>query len=113
MNITQIAKTCHIVNSAYCKAIGEAEPPSWDSLFPEMQASSIKGVEFKLSNPNATPENQHNAWCESKIADGWVYGEVKDMDKKTHPCLVPYNELPLEQRVKDYLFQAVVKSFLV
>jgi hypothetical protein len=112
MNIEQIAKTCHAVNVAYCKAIGDPYMMDWDDLPENLKASSIKGVEFKLANPDATPEDQHNAWSESKIADGWVYGEVKDMDKKTHPCLVPYEKLPLDQRVKDYLFQGVVKSFL-
>ncbi len=29
---------------------------------------------------------------------------------KTHHCLVPYAELPLEQRVKDNLYGAVVRT---
>lgn len=47
---------------------------------------------------------------EEKVNDGWVYGEVKDADKKTHPCIVPYNELPEFQKKKDHLFIAIVKA---
>jgi hypothetical protein len=46
-----------------------------------------------------------------KKADGWVYGEVKDPEKKEHPCLVEYEELPKDQQAKDSLFIAVVRSF--
>jgi hypothetical protein len=42
--------------------------------------------------------------------EGWVYGETKDPVAKTHPCLVAYNDLPIEQQVKDHLFRAVVKA---
>jgi hypothetical protein len=34
---------------------------------------------------------------------------VKDEGKKEHPNLVPYDQLPAEQRVKDRLFQMVVR----
>jgi hypothetical protein len=50
------------------------------------------------------------AWCRSKVADGWVFGPVKDADAKTHPCLVPYDALPREQQRKDALFVAVVNA---
>jgi hypothetical protein len=42
--------------------------------------------------------------------DGWKYGPVKDPEKKEHPCFVPYDRLPTEQKAKDYIFGAVVKS---
>ena len=74
--------------------------------------SAIKGVEYKIANLNATPEQQHEAWSNDKIKEGWVYGKVKDAEKKTHHCLVPYIELPIEQQIKDYIFVSVVTSLL-
>ena len=43
---------------------------------------------------------------------GWVYGIEKDEAAMTHPCLVPYAELPADQRFKDSLFGAVVRALL-
>jgi hypothetical protein len=112
IDITQIAKTCHAVKAAYCKAIGEPELPSWENLCTELKESNINGVASVLAIPDASPEDVHKGAIESFISNGWVYGEVEDIDKKIHPFLLPFNELPLEQRVKDYLFQGVVKSFI-
>jgi len=44
---------------------------------------------------------------------GWKYGEVKDPDKKEHPCFVSYEELPEQQKVKDALFVGVVRAMKV
>jgi len=68
------------------------------------------GVKFSIANPDAPPSASHDSWSAEKVADGWVYGPVKDPEAKQHPCLVPYDDLPVEQRTKDYLFQAVVRS---
>ncbi len=45
-------------------------------------------------------ENVHENWAVERIADGWIYGEKRDDEKKTTPCLVPYGELP--EREKDF-----------
>lgn len=109
IDVTEIAKICHNVNRAYCESIGDNSQPTWEEA-PEWQRNSaIDGVRFHLGN-EVTPEDSHSNWCKQKIEDGWVYGEVKDPELKEHPCLVPYRQLPPEQRTKDYLFKAVVDS---
>lgn len=45
-------------------------------------------------------ENVHDVWAVGRMSEGWVYGEVKDLEKKTTPQLVEYNELPESE--KDY-----------
>ena len=45
-------------------------------------------------------KNVHEVWAETRIRQGWSYGKQRDDKKKTHPCLVPYEELPEEE--KDY-----------
>ena len=45
-------------------------------------------------------ENVHEVWSEGRIADGWIYGPVRDDNKKETPCLVPYDDLP--EREKDF-----------
>ena len=44
--------------------------------------------------------NVHDVWASNRLNDGWVYGPERDDAKKTHPCLVPYDELPESE--KDY-----------
>jgi hypothetical protein len=109
MTIEQTAKMCHEVNKAYCEAIGDHSQVPWNEAPEWQQGSAINGVIFHLNNPDAKPEDSHNNWWKEKIADGWKYGPVKDTEKKEHPCMVPYEELPLEQRVKDHLFIAMIK----
>ena len=38
-------------------------------------------------------KNTHEVWSVGRIRDGWTYGEQRDDIKKTHPCLVPYEQL--------------------
>lgn len=102
-----IAKVCHEANRAYCAALGDHSQPSWDDAPDWQRKSAISGVQFHYANPNAGPEASHNNWLKDKDAEGWVYGEVKDPVAKTHPCFVPFNELPLEQQAKDYIFRAI------
>jgi hypothetical protein len=109
----QIAKTCHEVNRAYCLSIGDDSHKPWDETPEMIQKSVISGVRIKLENQDVTPEQSHEGWLEYKRVEGWVYGEVKDLEAKTHPCMVPYDQLPEEQRLKDELFLAVIESFLV
>ncbi len=39
-------------------------------------------------------KNVHDAWAQACISQGWTYGEQRNDELKTHPCLVPYEELP-------------------
>jgi hypothetical protein len=110
MDTSIIAKVCHEANMVICQFNGDYSQKSWNEAEPWQRESAIKGVEFRINNPTATPADQHQAWSDEKIADGWVYGEVKDAVAKTHPCLVPYDQLPVAQQAKDHLFQGIVDS---
>ena len=46
-------------------------------------------------------KNVHDVWAARRIADGWTYGEKRDDEKKTHPCLVAYEELPESEKEYD------------
>lgn len=45
-------------------------------------------------------KNVHEVWAQSRIEQGWTYGEERNDELKHHPCLVPYEELP--EIEKDY-----------
>ncbi|ENX57648.1 MULTISPECIES: RyR domain-containing protein [Acinetobacter] len=110
MKTLAIAMACHLINTAYCQSLGDMSQPSWDDAPEQQRQSMVSGVEMHLANPDATPEQTHESWYKSKEAEGWKYGEVKDLEKKEHPCFLPYDELPLEQKAKDYLFRATVHA---
>ena len=105
-----IAKICHEVNRAYCEAIGDSSQKPWDEAEAWQRKSAIEGVQFALGSPDAPASAQHESWLAAKAKDGWKFAPVKDTAKKEHPCFVPYDQLPLEQRVKDYLFKGVVAA---
>lgn len=109
----EIARIAHEVNRAYCAALGDDSHAPWAEA-PEWQhKSAITGVLFHLSTPGAGPEASHESWAAQKIADGWTYGPTKDPEAKTHPCLVPFDALPVAQQAKDFLFRAIVHALSV
>lgn len=107
-----IASIAHNVNRAYCQALGDHSQPVWEEAPQWQKDSAIAGVKAIWQKPNSTPKDSHESWMAHKLADGWTYGPVKDPAKKEHPCMVPYDELPPEQRAKDHIFRAVVLELL-
>ena len=113
--LDQIAKVCHEANRAYCETLGDNSQPAWESA-PDWQKDSARnGVKFHLAQlatgVEPSPSASHEKWLEQKRAEGWKFGPVKDPAKKEHPCFVGYDELPLDQRRKDYIFAAICKAF--
>lgn len=106
--VESIAELAHNINKAYCVAIGDNSQEFWSDAPDWQKNSAINGVHFIIENPSATSEDTHNSWLKQKVAEGWVYGDAKDAEKKTHHCIKPYAELPESQRVKDGLFKAAV-----
>lgn len=108
MKTLAIAMICHSICAAYCQSLGDDSQVEWDDTPETHKQSLIAGVEMHIANPQATPEQSHESWYQQKEAEGWTYGEFKDLEKKEHPCFLPYEELPLEQKAKDYLFRSTV-----
>jgi len=111
LKVADVAKTCHEVNKVYCESIGDFTQVHWSKAPQWQKNSAIDGVRYLINNIDATPEDIHENWMKAKKADGWIFGIVKDGDAKTHPCLMPYNFLSAEQRIKDTLFISIVRSF--
>lgn len=101
--IEVIARCCYEANKAWNDAHGE-DTLSWE----DSRLSTMAGVQGVLEGRSA--EESHMAWCEWKRARGWTWGPVKKVEDKTHPCLVPYAELPEYQKTKDRLYLAVIHA---
>ncbi|WP_157266473.1 RyR domain-containing protein [Azohydromonas aeria] len=106
--LERIARTCHEANKALCEAHGDHSQKPWADAEQWQRDSTVAGVQFAIDNPDAGPDAQHNAWMADKLRDGWTWGPVKNPELKLHPCIVPYSDLPAEQRAKDYVFKAIV-----
>lgn len=110
MTIIEIAQVAHEINKAFCESIGDSSQPSWNDAPDWQKSSAINGVKFHFENPDASPSASHDSWLKQKEEEGWKYGPVKNPETKEHPCFVPYNELPTEQKSKDFLFKQVIHS---
>ena len=93
-----IAEIRHAAWVAYQIAVGQQYNIKIND---DQMESLLDGIEYMDANPDVTPEENHNNWMKMKVSQGWVYGEVKDFEKKTHPDLVPFNDLPIVEQRKD------------
>lgn len=110
MQVSEIARVCHEVNRAYCQSLGDESQPAWEGAPDWQKDSAICGVQYAIDDPSREPSDSHEGWMAQKISDGWEYGPVKDPDKKEHPCMVPYQDLPKSQKCKDHIFLGVVRA---
>lgn len=69
----------------------------------------IEGTKWALANPEATPEDNHASWMESKRGQGYVYGENLSVENKTHPSMIEFSKLPKVEQDKDTMDLLMVK----
>ena len=112
----EIARVAHETNRAYCESLGDFGQLSWGNVEQWQRDSAMNGVLAIRKGIVTRPEQSHENWLKCKEEEGWVYGEKKNTDASvgclTHPCMVPFNELPAEQQIKDHLFFAIVTVLL-
>lgn len=101
-NIKAFAQIAGAQRKAYLAAIGKSQ---------ELSAEHLEQlVLYYLTNPSAVVSSLHEDWSHRQYKDGWTYGTAFDEEKKTHPMLVAFNELPIEKQVEDLLFMQTVQT---
>ena len=110
--VISTAKMCHEVNASICRSFRDFSQTSWEDAPMLIKKSAMEGVKFHVLNPEASPEDCHVSWYNYKKAEGWTYGEIKDLEKKVHPNMVAYDKLSEADKVKDYVFKQVVGSLM-
>lgn len=110
-SVDNIAQICHNANYAFSNHINGTENPAWEYAPENIRESARAGVRAVLADSNLDAEGIHQKWVDYKIADGWVYGPEKSLENKTHPDLVPFNELSQDAQFKDILFITIVRTF--
>ena len=66
-----------------------------------IDTSSVELPDELLRLGELLAKNTHDVWARQRIREGWVYGELRDAEQKTHPDLVPYEELPEGEKQYD------------
>jgi len=128
-NIEKLARQIHEDYLKEMRAPGNTGHPSaveWDELSEEFKESNraqarsigeklnVVGLAFDAGESTAPTvdefdaetilllaENEHIRWMQEKLANGWVYASVRDNEKKHHPLLVSYEQLPPDEQQKD------------
>ena len=61
-------------------------------------------VELPAGLPELTEQlakNTHDVWAAQRLSEGWKYGAELSDKEKTTPCLVPYEDLPENEKKYD------------
>lgn len=113
--IEQVARVCHETIRAYSRTLGDTSLLGWENAPEYQKESSRSGVrtyfEQYAAGIDPSPRAMHEAWLAERKAGGWKHGKTKNHETKEHPSFVPYEDLPIQERMKDYLFAAVCKAF--
>jgi len=110
MTDADIARVVHEVLRGHNAAYGDTSLPPWEAAPDWQREARLPSVAFHRANPDASAAATHEAWLADKRAQGWVFGPVKDADRKTHPSLVPFDDLPDVEKAKDFIVSATVRA---
>lgn len=109
--VNDTAQAAYGVLREYSRFLGDNSLLPWPAA-PMAHKDSIRNGVIGIFTRNDTPEDSHKSWLKQKLDEGWKYGPVKDVERKEHPCIMDYNQLPLHHRMKDTIFGSVVRGFV-
>ena len=66
-----------------------------------IDTSQVKLSDELLGLTELLAKNTHEVWAAQRLAEGWKYEAERNDERKEHPCLVPYNELPESEKEYD------------
>ena len=107
--IELILTVVHNANAVLKKINGEKHEELAD-----MESARRAGMKAAIKNAlitDTTPEQSHINWLAAQEALGYKYGVSIDRINLLHPCMVPYDQLPEAQKLKDDLFMSIINSF--
>jgi hypothetical protein len=82
----------------------------WCDLTDEQKQNAVNAVKEIYCNPPKTAEELHELWMEPYIKDNWKKGDFSVKDK-LHPCLVPFEDLPDSEKLKDEIWSFMTELF--
>ena len=110
--MSDVARVVYEANRAYCATMGDYTLQPWDLIGRAEKDSWKLGAAHYVKASGCSPAELHNVWFEEQVKEGWSLGPEIDFAHKTHPCLLPWFQLPVDQRMRALLFYHVVQAHL-
>ena len=66
-----------------------------------VDTTNVQLPEELMALAEAISKNVHEVWAQNRMNEGWIYGSVRDDEKRQTPCLVPYEDLSEEEKAYD------------
>ena len=66
-----------------------------------VDTSDVQLPEELMALAEAIAKNVHEVWAQNRMNEGWTFGPVRDDQKRQTPCLIPYEQLPEEEKAYD------------
>ena len=83
-------------------------PASWEEREDDFQSQFLEVIERQCGpQRSGSPEELHGSWVQAYLTNGWKYGEKYDPEARTHPDMVPYDQLGQLEQDKDAVFVAL------
>lgn len=83
-------------------------PVPWDEREDDFKEQFLEVIDRQCGpSRSSSPEELHGGWMQAYISNGWKHGEKYDREARTHPDLVPYDQLGKLEQDKDSVFVAL------
>lgn len=93
---------------AAAAALAPIIPEPWGQREEAFRSQFLDVIERQCGpDRNESPSELHEDWVKAYEAMGWTYGPVRSKADKTHPDMVPYDDLGQLERDKDAVFVAL------
>jgi len=106
-----IAAVAYAANRQFSQIVGgKPVNPPWEEYPEDLKQNLITAVKKTVNEKIVSAKLNHLQWVKDRMDMGYEKGENINWKKKTHPDLVPFEELPLSSQLKNVLFLAIVNS---
>lgn len=104
-----LAAMIHGVTSRIARPDGTV-PKSWEGISQDSRDMAVRAVESIMAGDPLTAEAGHELWMRLKIEAGWTCGPFC-FENRTHPCIMPFDDLPISEKLKDQTWAALTELF--
>lgn len=112
MNQYKIAEILHNAISAILRTDGSVIVP-WEALndvLKDRAADTVRRLMDRMEGAECgIPDKElHDLWHANMIDMGWYYGPTYSLEQKLHPSMIPFDELPDDEKIKDAIWSGII-----